>query len=417
MDVFPNVLILNCTFDSLGSGITIQNLFRTWPKTKLGNAHAEIIKNEVCSTYFQIGDRASSSHGRKEMIKNQVVDLNSYKNNFVKKLTIGFKKHLELKHIINKKSVDEKFIDWVKSNKFDMVYFVLFEARDIPFLLEFKKKINLPIATHIFDNWVEHNRFGFFRNVFAPFLLKDFKKAINASDICLAISREMKNAYQKKFKKKFYVFHNPSEDFFKRRDQKPKRDYYTITFVGTIGEHNYDIFEKIGLAIETLKSQKILVKLKFIGYIRKAYIHEKIKKISSLRICTPMNNKDIANELVNSDILLLPLSFEASQKDYIKYSMPTKTSEYMASGVPVLVLAPEDYSLTKYALKEKWAQVLTNCNVDELSNTIRNLCCDYKLKKYYQKQSRKIFLSHHKVEYVSEKLRKVFVSHLRKDEI
>ena len=188
MDMFPKVLILNCTFDSLGSGITIQNLFRTWPKTKLGNAHTEIVKNEVCATYFQIGVGLPSEE-RKGVEKNQVVDLNSYKNNFVKKLTLGLKKHLELKHIINKKSVDRKFIDWIKLNKFDMVYFVLFEARDIPFLLEFKKKIDLPIATHIFDNWVEHNRFGFFKNIFAPFLLKDFKKAISASDICLAISQ------------------------------------------------------------------------------------------------------------------------------------------------------------------------------------------------------------------------------------
>lgn len=411
MVTYPKVLIVNCTFDSLGSGVTIQNLFRTWPKTKLGNAHTEIVKNNVCSTYFKIGDGASSSQ-IKETGKNQVIDLNSYKSSFLKKLTIGFKKHLELKYIINKKRIDKEFVDWIKSNEFDMVYFVLFEARDIPFLFELKKHIDLPIATHIYDNWVEHNRFGYFRNIFAPFLLKDFKKAIRVSDICLGISQEMKEVYQKKYRKKFYAFHNPSDDFFKKNVKNNTRDSYIITFIGTIGEHNYDIFEKIGLAIENLKSQKILVKLKFIGYIRKKYIHEKIKKISSIVICKPLNNKEISNELLDSDILLLPLSFEASQRNYIKYSMPTKTSEYMASGVPILVLAPENYSLTQYALKNKWAHVLTNCNVDDLSKAIRRLCCEDELKKYYQKQSREIFLKHHKVEYVSEKLRKVFVFHL-----
>jgi len=410
---YPKVLILNCGYDSLGSGITIQNLFRTWPKTKLGNAHTEIIRTEACDTYFQIGSGPANNQAPKAE-KGQIVDINAHKNNFIKKLTIGLKKHLELKHIINRKYADDEFIQWIKLNKFDMVYFVLFEARDIPFLLELKKKIDLPIATHIFDNWVEHNRFGYFKFFFAPFLLRDFKKAIGASGICIAISQEMKDYYQKKFKKKFYVFHNPSEDFYERRDRQKTNEFCTITFVGTIGEHNYNIFEKIASAIEDLKGRHIYVKLKFIGYIRKVYIHENIKKIDAISICEPMNNKEIHRELLESDVLLLPLSFDDSQKNYIKYSMPTKTSEYMASGVPILVLAPKGYALTNYALREKWAHVLSDCNVEKISKAIEDLCCDCGLREYYHKRSREIFLSRHKVEYVSESLRKVLASHLEK---
>ncbi len=415
MDKYPKVLILNCSFDSLGSGITIQNLFRTWPKEKLGNAHTEIIRTQSCDTYFQIGKGAPSDQSQKNE-KTQIVDINARKNNFTKKLTIGLKKHLELKHVINRKCVDQQFSDWIRSNAFDLIYFVLFEARDIPFLLELKKKVNLPIATHIFDNWVEHNRSGYFKNIFAPFLSKDFKKAINDSDICLAISQEMKDYYQGKFEKHFYVFHNPAEDFYEIKERQTTNGFHTITFVGTIGEHNYDIFEKISLALERLRKDRgILVKLKFIGYIRKVYIHEKIKHMGSIVLCDPMNNKEILGELLNSDILLLPLSFDDSQKNYIKYSMPTKTSEYMASGVPILVLAPEDFALTRYARRDNWAHVVTECSVEKLTRAIGDLCCDNELRTYYHQQARQVFLSRHTVEYVSESLRKVFVSQLEKN--
>ena len=125
-----------------------------------------------------------------------------------------------------------------------------------------------------------------------------------------------------------------------------------------------------------------------------------------------MDHKDISQELVNSDILLLPLSFEPSQKKYIMYSMPTKTAEYMASGVPILVLAPDDFSLTRYAKRDKWAMVITECHVDRIKDGIKQLCEDRKLQEYYRLQSRKIFLNNHKIEDVSHRLRDTLNDHL-----
>jgi len=42
--------------------------------------------------------------------------------------------------------------------------------------------------------------------------------------------------------------------------------------------------------------------------------------------------------------------------------MPTKVPEYMATGIPVLVLADESTALYKYAKNEEWAFLLSNDN-------------------------------------------------------
>jgi glycosyltransferase involved in cell wall biosynthesis len=48
--------------------------------------------------------------------------------------------------------------------------------------------------------------------------------------------------------------------------------------------------------------------------------------------------------------------------EFVKLSMPTKTAEYMISGVPICVLAPKDSALYKYAYEYNWAQTINSPN-------------------------------------------------------
>ena len=50
-----------------------------------------------------------------------------------------------------------------------------------------------------------------------------------------------------------------------------------------------------------------------------------------------------------TDLLILPYDFHTASIKFIKYSMPTKAPEYMASGTPILIFSPEDTALVEYA--------------------------------------------------------------------
>lgn len=58
--------------------------------------------------------------------------------------------------------------------------------------------------------------------------------------------------------------------------------------------------------------------------------------------------------MTKADLLVIPLDFDEMSIRFARYSMPGKTSEYMASGTPILVYAPERTALSMYAKREKW---------------------------------------------------------------
>ena len=70
---------------------------------------------------------------------------------------------------------------------------------------------------------------------------------------------------------------------------------------------------------------------------------------------------------------IFPYDFTPSANAFIKYSMPTKASEYMICGTPVLVFAPEDTALVTYAQDHQWAQVVTKNEVQALRDGLMEL--------------------------------------------
>ena len=69
------------------------------------------------------------------------------------------------------------------------------------------------------------------------------------------------------------------------------------------------------------------------------------------------------------DLLLIPLDFKSR---FLRLSMPTKVSEYMISGTPIMVFAPKDTALSEYALKYNWAYVIDNDD-DAIRNALLDL--------------------------------------------
>lgn len=84
----------------------------------------------------------------------------------------------------------------------------------------------------------------------------------------------------------------------------------------------------------------------------------------------PVPYAELPHKFGEADILYLPYDFSEKSLRFIRYSMPTKASEYMVSGTPVLIFAPSDTALARYAEEYRWAKVVTENNLDSLKEAL-----------------------------------------------
>ncbi len=76
-----------------------------------------------------------------------------------------------------------------------------------------------------------------------------------------------------------------------------------------------------------------------------------------------------------ADILFLPIAFDA-KPHVIATASPSKMPEYLASGTPILVHAPRDSYLARYAREHGFAEVVDEPDAAALASALRRIATD-----------------------------------------
>lgn len=77
-----------------------------------------------------------------------------------------------------------------------------------------------------------------------------------------------------------------------------------------------------------------------------------------------------------ADILFLPLSWHTESPDIINTATPGKLTEFLITGRPILIHAPAESYLVKYARENDFAMVVDKENIDQLADNISKLLLD-----------------------------------------
>ncbi len=369
---YPRVLILNCNFNHQeGAGVTVSNLFRNWPLDKIANAALNLIVDEIkCTKYYQLNVGEIKNVRINDIDeKIRILDKNR-KKNIVTNALVGAKNLLELYGLYNKINLTQDFLNWIRDFNPDIIYAVSFTTRDIPFLTLLHKKCIAPLVLHVYDDWVNCNRNGIFDFIVGPITRSRFSKLYKNAEINFCISDKMSLAYETRYKKKNHVFHNPV-DLKEWSVKKGSNDgVYNIVFIGTIGEHNYKEFKMLFRALNKVDYK---VSITLYGSIRKQYIYDDLKTRKDVCIKGLVEYKKVPSILSEADLLFLPLSFAKNQEKYIRYSMPTKMTEYMATRIPILVFAPEKFALSEFVTRNNCAHIITIASEQELMKEITRI--------------------------------------------
>ena len=290
--------------------------------------------------------------------------------------------------LLSKLVLSDKVLRWINDFNPDIIYTQLSTLELIRFVYNIKKVTNKPLAIHIMDDWPEYlpDKIIVLKRYWKRLIDREFKRLLNHTDYFFAISEGMVEEYKKRYNKEFIAFHNPIEvdkwlPYSKKswETKSPIRVLYT----GRIGVANSNSILTICKTIEHLnKSHNTNIVLEI--YTPNYRDRESIKlqkKYSYIEVKRPVAHEQMPKLISSFDLLILPLDFDKKSIHFARLSMPTKASEYMVSGVPIVVFADKATFLVKHALKNKWSIVVDNNSIKSLSAAILNIIKSKKLRR------------------------------------
>ncbi len=430
----PKVLILNQPFVSnTGGGITMTNLFSGWEKSQLavacsGYLMTPEIDPAICNNYYQLGSEERkwlfpmNLISRKypsgmikftDQTKNKVIS-EEQKSSVRTKIIMNYLhptlNYLGANHFMARTKLSSRFCKWLDEFNPEVIYAQCASRDGILFCIEVHKYLGKPFLFHMMDDWPSLiGRKGLMKNYWKRKIDLEFKKLLGKVDVAMSISDYMAQEYQKRYNKEFITFHNPINVGFWKSGQRKQYDLdrnIKIMYAGRIGLGIDKSLKTIATAIDTINMELDLSSL-FILQAQKnpdwALDYNCVKHQEFVPY-------DLLPKIFGEvDFLILPYDFTPESLAYIKYSMPTKASEYMASGTPILIYAPKDTALVQYAENYGWASVVTDGSPEELVLRLKELILNKKARMEIAETAKKIAEKRHDDRVVSRKFQQVIL--------
>ncbi|WP_439489759.1 hypothetical protein [Algoriphagus sp.] len=388
----PKVLIFGQSFNSnTGGGVTLSNLFSKWDKKDLAvvcTSHANgNITKDCCDNYYFIGSdelkwkfpfrlfQRRTPSGKLPIIETSEQGTFTIKptirNFLIFKVLAPFLHWSGLQHVISYTIISPKLLVWIRDFAPDVLYVQVTSREATLFATALTDLLKIPMVIHQMDDWLGPiSSQGLAKNYWASVIDMEFKKLARKAALCMSIGDYMGEEYQKRYGVKFHTFHNPVElDKWMRSpvEVHSVKIEYSVLYAGRTGFGIDASLRSFANAVE-LFNQTSDLKINF--YVQTAeelqwtdaYSHTFHRKL--------IPYDELPELFQRMDFLLMPCDFSASAIKYLKYSMPTKAPEYMASGTPIIILSPEQTAIFQYGQQNRFALMI---NEDEPEMICRNL--------------------------------------------
>lgn len=352
-----------------GSGLMMYNLLKFFPKEYLSiltseeNTDPAFIKYKLDVPYYYYGSRllAMKFNDKKEGLLQKFK--RALKNNFVGKFFAQFILLFAVPSKIVK--VGERA---VKEQGSEVLLGYSDWGLNLWAVYRLHKKTKLPFVLHFYDMYVGNKMPWAFRLLAAWLEPKLFREAKEISVMC----EELKDHYEKKYRREIKVIHNSiifdSEKPPVGPDQKEKTKKFRIIFLGNVYWAQEGALLNLIKAvneINTIDVELLLYTPHSDSYLNSIgiYPNEKIK----FTFCLP---EEALKKLNSSELVFVGLSFGTNYPHLINTSSPGKLCDYLVCGTPILVHAPKESFMAKYAKEHNFAYVVDADSAADLKQTI-----------------------------------------------
>lgn len=443
MKSHPKVLLL-CSFSqSKANGITIHNLFKTWPKGSVAVAEftdaIDAIYVPEISNYYTLGAkevsflwpfcylkkvRTSASYKldeAPEKRKEQKVrrgGLLAKARALLASLQVGFLQKTGLAMISRRFRISKDFEAWVREFNPDVIYASTGDICKLGFISEMAEHFDKKCVLHIFDDYINSRHEGtLFPGYWKRRLDGAFRATLDATHLHLSIGDKMSAEYAQKYGKDFYGFHNPIDPELwisepeTTEHQECADAPFTFVYAGKINRDTVAPLIDVIEAIDRLNAGgECNLKLK----VYSPYPFDEIYRLLGERAHSVYEGKlpygELPDAFRNADALLLPLDFTEATIRYIRLSMLTKATEYMISGSPIFVYAPANVAVTEYLSEHKAGYI--SSDPQKLDTSILGFIRDAEARVSIGRNAFNRAKEHHLLEGVNDRLRALIVQTL-----
>ena len=417
---FPRVLIFGETFHkNSGGGITLNSLFGNWPVDNIFILTDNISRaqetqfehfyllgrDEIKSPYSALGIGNTPESSMIELSKcTKIIRLSeeiekgpSQKGKRFNKIKRIIKLTSEILGVYNfmisiKPSL--KLINWIKATNPDIIYFQPHYISDVKFIIDLHLITGIPYCIHVMDDYYTF----FSRN---PDFRKNnkmlFNKLVELSSVNIAICEEMSKEYSIRYGKKFHHFQHSVDISFWDRNYKIKSEPkpFIIQYSGRLSVGPSNSFLLLSEAIELLNRKGFMIEFRIQTMTNNSKMLNLLSKFKNNLIQKPIPYDELPLRYSEADLLVLPIDFDKQSIEYIRLSMPTKAPEYMASGVPIMVFAPGETALYKYAKSQAWAFCTSEHTIDSLCSVLIEIINYPEKRKQVANTAREVVIKNH----------------------
>lgn len=252
----------------------------------------------------------------------------------------------------------------------------------------------VPLALWVHDDWVAMSKKNSF--VLKYFARGIFRFAVRSASHVYAISESMAQWLRSEFQVESTVQMPAGElDDLPLEPNASDKRAVRIAFAGTCVA-----------ADETLK---LLAKLVGAGMLlpdgRRVELHLYISRPEPSPVWDQPNiifhpwlsQSALRSDLRKADILFLPYNFSQVDEFIPARSFPTKASDYMRAGRPILIMAPGWSEIVRYARAYGFAAIVDQCSEQQLVDAIRRLACDRAYQVSLADNAREVFKRNHNI--------------------
>ena len=424
------VLIFGQSFNAnTGGGVTLTNLFGGWKKDDLAvicTSHANgNISPKMCDNYYFIGSdefeyifpfnylQRHSPSGKLPIINSPEKESYSYKPSLrelvIYKIMYPILDWSGLMYVISRMEVSSNLLKWIDEFSPDILYIQASTRESLLFAIKLTEILKIPVIIHQMDDWVSTvGSNGLASRFWNRKINLEFKQLVQKADLCLSISDLMGSEYEKRYGAKFKTFHNPVNlDVWEPKNQVEKyaKNECSILYAGRTGFGIATSLKAFAEVVEQFNSTSSF-KIKF--YIQTA---EELTWTEDFEytIHRKLIPYDKLPQLFQSmDFLLLPCDFSDKAIKFLKYSMPTKAPEYMITGTPIIILAPEETAIFQYGQKSDWAFTIDSDDPSVIHSRLKEIVSNTELKNKLAQNALLLAKSRHSREVVTKEFAREF---------
>jgi glycosyltransferase involved in cell wall biosynthesis len=441
---YPKVLVISSSSfnDYNGTGVTMSNLFREWPKDKLAVIHSDNLfepNREICLNNYKhgLGDRrifllsslinlfnktksiilssfqpTQSSANENRIEPKQDMD---FTNKKLFKIVVGIFGNLEpFSRII----LTDKMKNWILDFDPEIIYSTFSTIGYMKFISEVKTLTKAELVVHFMDDWpsIVYKK-GFLSPIFRLQMKIELKKILKNSKVKICIGSTMSQEYKIRYGYDFLSFSNPEDSILWEKvssRREGKSDFFKVLYIGTFNSKNINTIGKLGNTIDRLHKSGNNIQMELYSFQPRADNYRSIfEKKDSVRVKeVPENLEEFRELLCSGDLLIIPLDFTNECVERMRLSFFTKIPAYMFSGVPILLCGPIEIGVVKEAKQDGWAYVVSEDSETAMEDAIIRLINMPKLRQDLIQKSKIVAKEKYDADVVREKFRLSFLSSL-----